>query len=195
MVRPRLCSLEVMAPTEYELFVRGLPGDVTQEELQEVFSTYGDVEGVRILPSDRRGKRAAVVTYSDAEDAEDAMEALNGVYKIREEEEAPIKVKWAPTTPAPAPARAAQEPEECADAGEAVAAVLLRRRARGGQPGDAWAEDGAVEPGADSQHEAHSRPSEGHKLFVGNLPGDCGEQELRAVFTTYGEVGGVRILK
>ena len=123
-----------------------------------------------------------MINKYEAEDAEDAMEALNGVYKIREEEEAPIKVKWAASKEAAAAPVAPQEPEEGADAGEAVAPAC---------------EDGAVEPEADSQDEAHARPSggEGHKVFVGNLPGDCGEQELRAVFATYGEVGHVYILK
>ncbi|CAK0825281.1 unnamed protein product [Prorocentrum cordatum] len=35
---------------------------------------------------------------------------------------------------------------------------------------------------------------QGHKVFVGSLPGDCTEDELRVVFSTYGEVVDLALL-
>ena len=41
------------------------------------------------------GQRCALVCYSQRESAQDAIEALKGVYKIREGAERPIEVAWA----------------------------------------------------------------------------------------------------
>lgn len=56
------------------IFVGGLDSDVTDEELRESFSQYGEVISVKI-PS---GKGCGFVQFSNRSNAEDAMQRLNG---------------------------------------------------------------------------------------------------------------------
>eukprot|EP00927_Polykrikos_kofoidii_P014336 TRINITY_DN16279_c0_g1_i1.p1 TRINITY_DN16279_c0_g1~~TRINITY_DN16279_c0_g1_i1.p1 ORF type:complete len:349 (-),score=66.55 TRINITY_DN16279_c0_g1_i1:216-1193(-) len=83
----------------YKLFVGGLPRDITPEELQAVFPTYGEVVSVHVVPSSaeksKTGHCCAFVIYKTKEAAEDAISVLDGKYKIREGEGVqPIHVSW-----------------------------------------------------------------------------------------------------
>ncbi|CAK8986145.1 RNA-binding protein BRN2 (Protein BRUNO-LIKE 2) (AtBRN2), partial [Durusdinium trenchii] len=55
-----------------------------------------------------------------------------------------------------------------------------------------WSKDSGFDAAANGDCEDGPRrsdpPEDGHKLFVGNLPADLSEEELRLVFGTYGEV-------
>merc|ERR1740121_1109021 len=79
----------------YKLFVGGLPMDITEEEMNTVFSTYGQVTKIHVMaPHAMSGRVAAFVFYEQEQAADDAIKVLNGIYKIREDAEAPIQVKW-----------------------------------------------------------------------------------------------------
>jgi len=134
----------------FKVFVGDLPGDVAQEELQTVFGTYGEVKSIHLMaPHARTGQRCALLFYAKQESAEDAIKVLNGIYKIREDAENPIKVAWA-----------------------------KEKHAAGG--------DGA---GA-----GRTADTDGYKLFVGGLPVDCKDDELKMVFQTYGDVNKIHIM-
>lgn len=84
----------------WKLFVGGLPKDVTEEELHTVFTTYGEVSKVHVMPPHQMsGRVAAFVFYVAEQAAEDSIKVLNGIYKIREDAEAPIQVRWASDKP------------------------------------------------------------------------------------------------
>lgn len=62
------------------LYVGNLPYETTEEELQEMFTTHGQVESVTII-MDRytgRSKGFGFVELPEAEEAQAAIEALNG---------------------------------------------------------------------------------------------------------------------
>jgi len=150
--------------TGHKLFVGCLPEDTTNQELKLVFNAYGEVNHVHVMsPHSRTGQRCACIFYDSPEAAEDAIKALDGVYKIREDAETPIQVRWS------------KEPPE-SGAGKKGGNML---------EDDNGGRDSGRETGRD----------EGHKLFVGRLPGDVTEDELRMVFGTYGEVNTVHITR
>ena len=57
-----------------KLYVGNLSYSVTNEQLEELFSTYGEVKEVNII----EGKGFGFVELSNPEEAEKAKEALNG---------------------------------------------------------------------------------------------------------------------
>ena len=62
------------------LYVGNLPYETTEEELQEMFTTHGQVESVTII-MDRytgRSKGFGFIELPEAEEAQAAIEALNG---------------------------------------------------------------------------------------------------------------------
>ena len=67
-----------------KLFVGNLPGDVTQEMLNQVFGTYGIVTNVHILAGRAKsGQSCAFVEYSSPAEAEIALSTLHDKYEIR----------------------------------------------------------------------------------------------------------------
>lgn len=80
----------------WKLFVGGLPSDVLKDELESVFSTYGEVNKVHVMtPHSLSGRVAAFIFYDNEQAADDAIKVLDGQYKIREDAETPIQVRWA----------------------------------------------------------------------------------------------------
>jgi len=80
----------------HKLFLGGLPSDVAEEELRLVFGTYGEVTHCHIMGAHpRSGLRCAFMYYDRFEAAEDAIKVLDGIYKIREDAEDAIQVRWA----------------------------------------------------------------------------------------------------
>mmetsp|Transcript_55061 Transcript_55061/g.99156 ORF Transcript_55061/g.99156 Transcript_55061/m.99156 type:complete len:286 (-) Transcript_55061:123-980(-) len=88
-----------MAAEGFRLFVGSLPQDITREELELVFKTYGEVSDIHVIAGDRAksatGQSCAFIIYARRESCEDAIKVLDNVYKIREAEQNPIKVSWA----------------------------------------------------------------------------------------------------
>mmetsp|Transcript_73976 Transcript_73976/g.206600 ORF Transcript_73976/g.206600 Transcript_73976/m.206600 type:complete len:519 (+) Transcript_73976:58-1614(+) len=81
--------------TEHKLFIGSLPSDITEEELQTVFGTYGEVTKVVLLKPNAGGNRAALVFYAAKQSGEDAIKVLDQQYKIRHDAAQPISVRWA----------------------------------------------------------------------------------------------------
>ena len=95
--------------TETKLFIGNLPLDIREDELRDVFSTYGKVLGVRIMrPAEgarwsarRNQKKAAsnptcaTLRYEHHQACKDAIEVLDNSYRIREDAREPIHVSFA----------------------------------------------------------------------------------------------------
>ena len=63
-----------------KLYVGGLPYNVTEEQLQQIFSAYGTVESARVITDKMTGKSRGFgfVSMASPTEAQQAMEALNG---------------------------------------------------------------------------------------------------------------------
>mmetsp|Transcript_6172 Transcript_6172/g.14335 ORF Transcript_6172/g.14335 Transcript_6172/m.14335 type:complete len:472 (+) Transcript_6172:254-1669(+) len=154
----------------FKLFVGDLPFDIRQEELQQVFTTYGTVLDIHIMPpNSRTNNKCALLFYADRHAAEDAIAVLNGKYHIRHGAEQAIKVAWAREKGTGGGANGRGAPG-----------------ANGGHSGPNANGQGAPAPNADP---------DGFKLFVGGLPMDCTQDELTHVFSTYGEVNKVHVMQ
>lgn len=67
-----------------KLFVGDLPGDITKEALEQVFSTYGIITAARVMPGRARsGAACAFIEYSTTQSASTAIATLNQQYEIR----------------------------------------------------------------------------------------------------------------
>jgi len=162
-----------------KLVVGNLPSDITEDELNTVFTTYGKVTDIQILPEEQgRGGRRAHIFYKETKDAEDAITVLNDAYKIRADAEHPIQVWWG-------------KQESHSGGGAGAPAAAANDWGGGAKQESSWSGGGhsGTPPPPDD------RLKDGQKLFVGGLPSDITEEELRTVFTNYGEVMHVHINK
>eukprot|EP00667_Euglena_gracilis_P011144 EG_transcript_11379 len=171
---------------EWKLFVGQLPLDTTEAELQAYFSLYGDVLSVRVLrdPVTLKPKHCAFVQYRDASSAETAISSLDQKAQLRGKR---MTVKFANAPPseadlaAPKKGGGALRGQPPAEAGGAhpghVAALLQAQQSIGGIP---------VPRGGDDVP---------HKLFVGQIPQEYGEQELVTFFNNFGTVLHLNLLR
>uniref|UniRef100_A0ACD5U3M6 Uncharacterized protein n=1 Tax=Avena sativa TaxID=4498 RepID=A0ACD5U3M6_AVESA len=83
---------------EHKLFVGMLPKNVTDAEMTDLFSQYGNIKDLQILRGSQQTSKAgcAFLKYETKEQAVAAIEALNGKHKI-EGSSVPLVVKWADT--------------------------------------------------------------------------------------------------
>jgi len=70
------------------LFMKGLPSDLTEEDLIGIFKTYGDVDHVKFLP----GGKAALVSFAERSSCEKAIKELFGKLVIKSQG---VQVMWA----------------------------------------------------------------------------------------------------
>ncbi|KAJ3683775.1 hypothetical protein LUZ60_014002 [Juncus effusus] len=82
---------------EHKLFIGMLPKTVTDEELSDLFSKYGNIKDLQILRgSQQTSKGCAFLKFETKEQALAALEALNGKHRM-EGSNVPLVVKWADT--------------------------------------------------------------------------------------------------
>ncbi|AEE27573.1 RNA-binding protein BRN2 [Arabidopsis thaliana] len=82
---------------EHKLFVGMLPKNVSETEVQSLFSEYGTIKDLQILRGSlQTSKGCLFLKYESKEQAVAAMEALNGRH-IMEGANVPLIVKWADT--------------------------------------------------------------------------------------------------
>ncbi|KAF3785951.1 RNA-binding protein [Nymphaea thermarum] len=82
---------------EHKLFVGMLPKTVSEAEVSDLFSKYGNIRDLQILRgSQQTSKGCAFLKYETKDQAISAIEALNGKHKM-EGSTVPLVVKWADT--------------------------------------------------------------------------------------------------
>nr|WEF42510.1 BD+R [Cloning vector pDCG062] len=82
---------------EHKLFVGMLPKNVSEAEVQSLFSKYGTIKDLQILRgAQQTSKGCAFLKYETKEQAVSAMESINGKHKM-EGSTVPLVVKWADT--------------------------------------------------------------------------------------------------
>ncbi|XP_073403298.1 cold-inducible RNA-binding protein B-like isoform X2 [Dendrobates tinctorius] len=73
-------EIVIMSSDEGKLFIGGLSFDTDEQNLEQVFSKYGQISEV-VVVKDRETKRSrgfGFVTFESPDDAKDAMQAMNG---------------------------------------------------------------------------------------------------------------------
>ncbi|CAN6469214.1 unnamed protein product [Victoria cruziana] len=82
---------------EHKLFVGMLPKTVSEAEVSELFSKYGNIRDLQILRgSQQTSKGCAFLKYESKVQADSAIEVLNGKHRM-EGSTVPLVVKWADT--------------------------------------------------------------------------------------------------
>lgn len=204
----------------HKLFVGCLPPDITSEDLNVVFGTYGEVADIHVMPAAKSkfGHACAFVSYVKREAGEDAIAVLNDVYKIREGSEVlPIKVSWARPNNSAGYTGDHDWGKAGYGTGNAGCGNVGSGRADGGWHGNAgsvggggwqqqvswqgtWQQQSWEQPGDwDSGHPKGGSGTTGdglpgNRLFIGNLPADVGNDALDYVFSTYGKVNKIHIM-
>jgi cold-inducible RNA-binding protein len=75
-----LCVKFFKKYTNMKLFVAGLPYDVDDQELQEMFETYGTVGSARVIldRETRKSRGFGFVEFANDDEAKEAIKALDG---------------------------------------------------------------------------------------------------------------------
>mmetsp|Transcript_48601 Transcript_48601/g.155233 ORF Transcript_48601/g.155233 Transcript_48601/m.155233 type:complete len:267 (+) Transcript_48601:85-885(+) len=204
-----------------KIFVGSLPPDCTTEDLQIVFSTYGNPQDIHLMSGkSNSGQCCAFVIYDSREAAESAIASLDGVYNMREDGTGPIRVSWA--RPSAAPPRPVAPMVQMAGHQPAVinpiqsphspvaASPIVPIKPGGGMPIGAGAGAALVAPAAQTlAARAYAAPGAGGvppppppdpsmrqktKLFVGNLPSDISQEAINIVFSHYGTVTNIHVM-
>lgn len=89
-----------MSDLERKLYVCGLPQDINEGELKDVFGVYGRLEEVVVLPAKPgtgvdRPDRTGFVKFIEKDEASAAMAILHDMYKFRDASVDAIRVSWA----------------------------------------------------------------------------------------------------
>lgn len=59
------------------LYVKGFPENITEEELRKLFEQYGEIESLRLHPTDQPRKLYAFVCFKKPDEASSAKEKLH----------------------------------------------------------------------------------------------------------------------
>jgi len=211
---------------EFKLFVGSLPADITKEEVELVFKTYGELKDVHVIPGDKNksatGQSCAFVMYTKKEEGDTAISTLDGVYKIREGEQQPIKVNWARAAGGKGGKDSWGKGKDSWGKGYDSWGGKGGYDSWGGKGGyDSWGKGGSWDSwggkggyggkdgwggkGWDSgkgwsdggkgwSDGGKGGGGSGTKLFVGNLPQDITQEALEYVFKAYGTVQKTHIM-
>jgi len=203
-----------MGDQKNKLFVGGLPPEVTTDELQMVFGTYGNCTDCHIMQGrSTSGQACAFVVYDNAEAANSAIGALDGVYSFRQGP--PIKVSWAKPPGSGGGKGAWGSSQSYGDSygmmgqwgsswegdwgyGGYKGKDKGKGKGKGkgdfgGYKGKGKGDFGGGYKGNGKQQQSAAAP--GTKLFVGNLPPDIQQEAIRMVFEHYGKVTNVHIMQ
>eukprot|EP00933_Yihiella_yeosuensis_P041442 TRINITY_DN35832_c0_g1_i1.p1 TRINITY_DN35832_c0_g1~~TRINITY_DN35832_c0_g1_i1.p1 ORF type:complete len:236 (+),score=30.81 TRINITY_DN35832_c0_g1_i1:21-728(+) len=173
-----------MSQPGHTLYVGSLPKDIKQDELLQVFQTYGKVLNVKVV-DENLGKRDpyAFVTYDSPVSAEDAIEVLHEKYQIREDSRV-MKVDWAKK----------EKPEKFSD----------KERHKGSRNGQSAVLTGASRgsSGEDFQHRRGNATWQGEGsqssrhavLFACRLASNVEPSAVEDVFKKYGSVQQVHVI-
>jgi len=189
-----------------KLFVGSLPSDLTNEELNLVFGTYGTCTDVHMMGGkSTSGQGCAFIVYESADAANNAIAALNGVYSFREDGSPPITVSWARQGggggPPGGPGRgmstlnAVAPPSSLMGFGGGMGGAPIGASTGGYVPllnAAAGHVQGSVNP---PPPPAQPQGMQRTKLFVGNLPTDIQNEAIRMVFSHYGSVTNIHIMQ
>lgn len=122
------------------IFISGLPEDVTEGELRHLFSPFGQVEGVKLLPA-RAHRCCGFVTFSIWGEALDAIEAMHKVPYPQGGTSQLTVVLAEPREPAASRSESEVHSRGGRDVGHGATNTKRRRRDGAGWPAEAFLPD------------------------------------------------------
>ncbi|XP_076304267.1 ELAV-like protein 1 isoform X2 [Tachypleus tridentatus] len=171
------------------LYVRGIPATATQEDIELIFGKYGQIIQCRILKDDvtKKSKGIAFVLYDLREEAEEAINNLNG--QVLPGGSMPLNIKFA---------------EDNAKKVQATGPTMMLQRFASPFRG-AYGGGGPMRQGG-FQNRYRYNPmmygmasttigEPGYILFVYNIGTETDEKSLWQLFSTYGTVQKVNVIR
>lgn len=188
------------------LYIRGLPEDITEEKLKELFAECGEIIQCRLLTDQFTGasKGVGFVLFDQKKMAQAAMTKFNGVtlpggkstLVIKFAEENAKKVRAPPVPPG------AFSPMNMGMGGMrggynygSGPSGYGGGPMRGGQGGNRFRYNPMTQNFQQQQHSGLTVGEPGHILFVYNIGPDCTEKELWQLFNPYGHVTKCNVIK
>lgn len=167
--------------TSKRLIVQRLAWDVEDEQLQEAFSKYGEVETAKVIRNRRNGRSRGYgfVTFASEEDGKKALEAMDGNEELGFKKEATDDAPEETNGIRVVEARSAGPRPENEDG--AVTEKKRRRRPKKTEGDDNEDGDDDTRPGP-------------RRVFVGDLKEETSEETVKAAFEQYGAIKDVRLI-
>jgi polyadenylate-binding protein len=153
------------------LYVKNLPESIQEEEqLLEMFKEFGTVTS-SMLQKDKKDRFFAFVNMEKAEEAKAAIEALHkkDIRTEEEQKENPVEV----------PENVEDDPEMHPEHLMFVSRAMSKAER---------------ETMLKNKFKANNNVPVGVNLYIKNLPDDCADEELRSMFTPYGEITSARVM-
>jgi hypothetical protein len=165
--------------SEFKLFVGNMPCDVSTEEIESVFSQFGELVEVHIMSGtrSRSGQSSAFVKFDNMDSCYAAIAGLNMKGKIRQKDTDLLSVKFAKPPMAGSPpttVTASTSSFICLDGSSTAASTPMTTPIA--SPTGYRAPTGTV------------------KVFVGGLPQYVDRDDLIAIFTPFGKVESVHLM-
>jgi RNA recognition motif-containing protein len=165
--------------TDHKLFVGNMPSDVREDEIQNVFSRFGEIVEIHLMSGarSRSGQSSAFVRLMTQEACFAAIESLNMKGRIRPTDPDALSVKFAKPTASVQASNAVSSTSSfiCLDGSSTAASTP------------------STTPLASPT--SFSGSTSTVKLFVGGLPSYVDRDDLIAIFTPFGKVESVHLMK
>lgn len=164
------------------LYMKGLPIDITETTLNQIFIKYGQVLSVKVLMSPPGvDNAAALVQMGSVQEAEWLVNNVNN--NIPEGLASPILIKYANNTKGTSKGAFAGDAAAFAVAPIAAAAPAFNPAACGMPPQFAAVPSGATPAGQPSDN-----------LYMKGFSGEVDEDQLRAILGPYGNILSIKVL-
>lgn len=191
------------------VFVGSLPGDITDEQVNEIFGAYGNIASAKAIPARGPGaKGAATITFQSTEESEWVVQNLNG--NIAQGLTEPCTVKYSSPSPKGKGGGDAKGYGKAGKAPAAAAAPYSDGDKNGG--GKAWEKPKGGEgkggestdcdiytlmKGISSSCPGSSRLPDEHQLYITGLPTDTTDLDLYKMFSPFGAINqrGVKAMR
>jgi len=189
------------------LFIGDLPVGLQQEQCQEIFAQYGEVQACKVM--DNGNKCAALVRFTGQDEATAVKDLLDGF--IPQGLEAPVMVRYAnPKGQGKGVAQGGAGFSPIGTASNGAHGMNAGGMGKGGGGGIGMSAGGmgqgaqgmsaggvSMDQICDALEASGALPadkSEEGTLFVGNLPPDCDDKHLYRMFAPFGPVSAVRAM-
>ncbi|KFM62965.1 ELAV-like protein 2, partial [Stegodyphus mimosarum] len=185
------------------LYLRGIPKTMTEEQLEQLLSPYGEIIQCRVLKDATGGRNKGVgfVLYDQRKQAEEAIKKLSG--QVLEGGTEPLVIKYAEDNakkvraPMPGTVNApAFDPFGTGMAGRFTAGGPVRHSLQGRFRFNPMTNSvGGMGAYGYAAPSALSVGGEGHILFVYNIGPDTDEKTVWQLFARYGTVQKVNVIR
>eukprot|EP00427_Karlodinium_veneficum_P023774 CAMPEP_0169117516 /NCGR_PEP_ID=MMETSP1015-20121227/30505_1 /TAXON_ID=342587 /ORGANISM="Karlodinium micrum, Strain CCMP2283" /LENGTH=395 /DNA_ID=CAMNT_0009180215 /DNA_START=26 /DNA_END=1213 /DNA_ORIENTATION=- len=168
------------APPSDNIYVDGLPADIDENFVRDLFSMYGSVASCKAMPGKRTGQKgAALVRFESVEHAEWVVNSLNG--KIPEGLDDYVAVRFANQSKGSS-SKPVVVPSGAPYGGAPHSQNGWSRSSPYPGPAVAPPAGGRSSGGSDSHHPP------GDNIYVDGLPADVDDAMVKEIFSTYGTV-------